>query len=207
MILLDFSQTLTIMDLLEPYDYGEIEAFNPKYMSGFLGEIYSDKAENFDERIKRKVNRDIEKVLDRHLKYYKVVKTIRKEINVEHKGAEFVLLPVWRYVYIYAGKEYEYYINGQSGKVIGKSPISIGKVVAFSSASFLVALIGALLLSFVLYSGMMGVEAYLISALFAFLASGIFMFVTWPRRGKVTTTERTFLATQRMNDVRDILKY
>lgn len=196
-----------IMDLMEPYDYGEMEAFNPKYMSGFLGEIYSDKAENFEERIKKKVSKDIEKVLNRHLKYYKVVRTISKEINVEHKGAEFVLLPVWRYIYAYAGKEYEYYINGQSGKVVGKAPISIGKVVACSGGIFCGVLLGALLVAYMMLSGMMGTETYLISVLFAIFVSAIFMFVTWPKRGKVTTTERTFLATQRMNDTRDILKY
>lgn len=30
------------------------------------------------------------------------------------------MLPVWKYVYRYHGKDLEYYINGQTGKVYGK---------------------------------------------------------------------------------------
>lgn len=191
-----------IMDLMEPYDYGEFEAFNPKYMSGFLGEIYSDEAENFDSRVKHKVDKDIEKVLKKHLSNFKVVSPISKEITIEHKGAEFVLLPVWKYLYSYQGKDYEYYINGQSGKVIGKAPISIGKVAAFSGAVFLAMFLAVCLILL----KMMGTLAYVNAAIVAAIVTAVSLFLTWPKKGKTTTTERTFLASQRMNDTRDILK-
>ena len=190
-----------IMDLLEPFDYGEMEAFNPKYMSGFLGEIYSDKAENFDARVKHKINGDIEKVLKKHLSNFKVVTPISKEITLEHKGAEYVLLPVWKYLYSYQGKNYEYYINGQSGKVIGKAPLSIGKVIATGSVAFL----GMSLVIGLILSKMMVAGAFVNAALISAVITAVYLLLTWPKRGKVTTTERTFLASQRMNDTRDIL--
>lgn len=191
-----------IMDLLEPYDYGEMEAFNPKYMSGFLGEIYSDKAENFDARIKSKVNVDIEKVLKRHLSSFKVVTPISKDITIEHKGSEFVLLPVWKYLYSYQGKDYEYYINGQSGKVIGKAPLSIGKVIATGSVAFFgILLVLGLILSMVTQAG-----AILNATIVAAIVTAVYLVLTWPKKGKVTTTEKTFLASQHMNETRDILK-
>ena len=191
-----------IMDMLEPYDYGEIEHFNPKYMSGFLSEIYSDEAKNFESRVNAKVQKDINRVLAKHLSSFKTVTPIKKEITVEHKGAEYVLLPVWKYLYTYQGKEYEYYINGQSGKVIGKAPLSIGKAVACGSGIFL----GVLLAALLLLSFTLGKEFYVGAVIAALLVTAIYMLVTWPKQGKITTTEKTFLATQRMNDTRDILR-
>lgn len=191
-----------VMDMLEPYDYGEMEYFNPKYLSGFLGEVYSDESKAFESRVNKKVTKDIQKVLAGHLRNFKMVTPIEKKITVEHKGAEFVLLPVWRYLYTYQGKEYVYYINGQSGKVIGKAPFSVGKMVACSSAVFLLALLAAwLILSFMLKGGV-----WVYSPIVAAVVTAIFIILTWPKQGKVTTTEKTFLASQRVHDTRDILK-
>ena len=39
-----------IMDLMEPYDYRQLEAFDPKYMSGFYGEIYNQSAPELEGR-------------------------------------------------------------------------------------------------------------------------------------------------------------
>lgn len=195
-----------IMDMLEPYDYGELEHFNPKYMSGFLSEIYSDEAKNFESRVNEKVQKDINKVLKKHLSSFKMITPVNKEITVEHKGAEYVLLPVWRYLYSYAGKQYEYYINGQSGKVIGKAPVSIGKAVASSSGILLGVLVALLLLiSFVSGKGF-DLSSVIVAAPVAVLATAIYTIVTWPKQGKKTTTERTFLASQHMNVTRDILR-
>ncbi|MBQ8039436.1 MAG: hypothetical protein IJ274_06155, partial [Lachnospiraceae bacterium] len=191
-----------IMDMLEPYDYGELEYFNPKYLSGFLGEVYSDEASKFESRVNEKVTKDIQKILATHLRNFKMVTPIEKKITVQHKGAEFVLLPVWKYLYSYGGKSYEYYINGQSGKVIGKAPLSVGKVIACGSAVFLAVLLAAwMILSFLLGEGV-----WMYSGIAAIIATAIFMLLTWPKQGKITTTEKTFLASQRVHDTRDILK-
>ncbi len=191
-----------IMDMLEPYDYGELEHFNPKYLSGFLAEIYSDEAKEFESRVNQKVAKDIEKVLANHLRNFKMITTIDKKITAEHKGAEYVLLPVWKYLYTYQGKEYVYYINGQSGKVIGKAPFSVGKMIASLGAVFLLVLLAAwLILSLLLGEGVL-IYAPIVAA----VVTAIYMLATWPKQGKITTTEKTFLASQRVHDTRDILK-
>lgn len=190
------------MDMLEPYDYGELECFKPKYMSGFLSEIYSDEAKNFESRVNEKVNADIQKVLDNKLSNFKVITPIAKEITVEHKGAEYVLLPVWKYLYSYGGKDYEYYINGQSGKVIGKAPLSIVKMIACGSMVFL----GTLPVAWLIFLKMIGEGVLVNAVLAAVIVTAVYMLITWPKKEKRTTTERTFLASQRVNDVRDVLR-
>ena len=45
----------------------------------------------------------------------------------------YVLLPVWMITQDYNKAEYTFAMNGQTGKVVGKPPISKGKVMAWFS--------------------------------------------------------------------------
>jgi hypothetical protein len=47
-------------------------------------------------------------------------------------GPGLPLLPVWKYDYTYKGKEYPFYVNGQTGKLVGTAPISKAKVWAYA---------------------------------------------------------------------------
>ena len=58
--------------------------------------------------------------------------TDRKENRVE--DSFFAFLPVWKYIYRYNGKEYPFYVNGQTGKVIGAPPVSLARVFGMSAA-------------------------------------------------------------------------
>ena len=42
---------------------------------------------------------------------------------------KYLLLPVWISSYKYKDKVYQFMVNGQTGKVSGKTPISIPKVI------------------------------------------------------------------------------
>ncbi len=41
----------------------------------------------------------------------------------------YTMLPVWFMTYMYGGKKYFYAINGQTGKVAGIIPVSVGKLI------------------------------------------------------------------------------
>ncbi len=47
-------------------------------------------------------------------------------------------MPVWQYLYRYKGEVYQYHVNGQTGKVIGTTPVSMGKVLGYSASVFAV---------------------------------------------------------------------
>lgn len=117
------------MDLMEPYEYEKLEAFDPKYMSGFFGEIYNDTADKFEERAKNKAKDSMTALLQGSVSGYSSVSFSENTVDLKKGGeTEFVLFPVWKYSYEYGGKLYDYYINGQNGKVIGETPVSKGKV-------------------------------------------------------------------------------
>ena len=48
------------MDFMEPYNYKALEAFQKKYLSGFLGEMYNEQASHFENRAVDKIKSDSE---------------------------------------------------------------------------------------------------------------------------------------------------
>ena len=54
---------------------------------------------------------------------YAFVRPFLEEKDNHLESARFALLPVWKYLYRYNGKGYPFYVNGQTGKVIGAPPI------------------------------------------------------------------------------------
>lgn len=140
-----------IMDLIEPFQYGQMEAFKPEYMSGFYGEKYNMNFAVVESRVKQKLQRDVENMMKESYAGYSSVKTVSQNINVKNSEVNYGLLPVWKYIYKYKEKEYPFYVNGQTGKIVGMAPISKGKVWAYAGTLWAVL---TLMLTFV--NGILG---------------------------------------------------
>ena len=125
-----------IMDLMEPYGYQMLQGFQPKYMSGFYGEIYNQGAPELEGRAQMKARGASEELMQRSLTGYNTVKPYRKDLNLQRNGVNYALMPVWQYLYSYRGKTYQFHVNGQTGKVIGTTPVSMGKVFAYGASVF-----------------------------------------------------------------------
>lgn len=124
------------MDLMEPYAYQELEQFDPKYMSGFFGEIYNQSASQLEERAQRKVRNASEQLMNQSIMGYDSVKPIRKNLNTNRDNARYALMPIWMYLYQYRGKTWRFHVNGQTGKVVGKTPVSKEKVILYGFSVF-----------------------------------------------------------------------
>lgn len=124
----------SIMDLMEPYDYKMLEGFKPEYMSGFYAEKYNMPAETNLDRARQKMTEDTAQLLADTYKGYASVRQLRRNINVQGSSHEYGLLPVWKYIYHYQGKDYPFYVNGQTGKIVGTAPLSKGKVWAYAGS-------------------------------------------------------------------------
>lgn len=138
-----------VMDLLEPFEYKDLMSFEPKYLSGFFGEIYNAPASSYADRAKEKVHESAEVLLRDSYGGYTGVITEVKNHNIMDKGNDFTLLPVWVYAYKYRDKIYNFYVNGQTGKVIGQTPVSKAKVLIYGATVGLLTL-AALLLIFMI---------------------------------------------------------
>lgn len=128
-----------IMDIMEPYEYQELEEFQAKYMSGFEAETFNQPPDQLEPRAKQKAEKDTRAWLQSSMTGYSTLTPTRQEILHHPTAREFAMMPVWRYVYRYHNTDYEYYINGQTGKVYGKQPRSTGRIL-FSGTALLAGL-------------------------------------------------------------------
>lgn len=122
-----------IMDLMEPYNYTQLINFDPKFMSGFYSEKYNMTADVVESRAKKKMTDDSNALVKETYSGYNNVRQQRSDISIRRAVQSYGLLPVWRYIYRYKDEYYPFYINGQTGKIVGKMPISIPKVLAYSA--------------------------------------------------------------------------
>ena len=134
------------MDLIEPYDYQALENFQMKYMSGFMAEMYNQGADQLEPRAHRKAELDTEDLMRQSIAGYSSVTPEQRNMLVNQRAVDYALMPVWVYEYAYRGEPYLFYVNGQTGKVIGKMPISKPKVIGYTASVFgYVAVIGQLI--------------------------------------------------------------
>lgn len=134
------------MDLVEPYDYQALEIFQMKYMSGFIAEMYNQGSDQLEPRAHRKAERDTEDLMRQTIAGYSSVTPEFRNMNVRQKAVDYALMPVWVYEYAFGGEIYTFYVNGQTGKIIGKMPISKPKAVGYTASVFgFVMIIGQLI--------------------------------------------------------------
>lgn len=126
----------SVMDLMEPYEYKALVDFEDKYMSGFLAEKYSDDKEILSNRARQKARDDSKALLRETLNGYATLSQINENIDLQQRAEQYVLLPVWVYEFEYRGKKYTYHVNGQTGKVIGHTPVAYPKLFAYTAAVF-----------------------------------------------------------------------
>jgi len=122
-----------LMDMLEPYDYGNLKEFKMPYLAGYIAEKYNFTDEELLSRVKQKVQPFIDSYVQSTINGYATVNYKQKEIQTAQKNAQYVLLPVWMFYYDFDGEEHIFAMNGQTGKVVGKPPLSKGKMTAWFS--------------------------------------------------------------------------
>ena len=125
-----------IMDLMEPYEYQALENFTARYMSGYEAERVNFAEDELRERVETKARGDSEELLDGTINGYTTCIPVHKDISLSKTKAYFALLPVWVYRYPFRGEEYIYYVNGQTGKVIGKTPTDLKTAILYSGTVF-----------------------------------------------------------------------
>lgn len=126
-----------LMSAIEPFDYSKLSDFNPAYMAGFYAEEYDEGAEVKIAEAKERSRRALEAEAKNNAGPYMeklVTSYTPKYENVESK---YAMLPVWLFNVDYKDKLYQFAVNGETGKVAGKLPMSKAKLAAAAGGSFI----------------------------------------------------------------------
>lgn len=128
-----------LMNLIEPYDYSKMVDFSMAYLSGFLAEKYDEDSDAVFPRIEQRL-REYGIALTRDtITGYTSVVSVCANVECSDISSNYALLPVWMMNYKYKDREYTFAINGQTGRMVGKLPVSIPKMLITFGAVAIVA--------------------------------------------------------------------
>lgn len=143
------SQGLTqnFVERIYPFELKDVVNYDSRYMLGHDSEVYQrDVHEGFDvasdimdAEIRSAIVRRIPGDTYRNLH----VNTRKSAITFKH-----ILLPIWIAAYKYNGKLFQFLVNGQTGKISGKKPVSFWKV-----AMLVLVILGAIAGAYLAFGG------------------------------------------------------
>ena len=116
------------MDSIEPFDYREMQTFDPSYLAGYTAEKYDVDAEKCKPRALKRVKKTAEKKFQTTVVNYDSVTTICSSIKIKNASVSYALFPVWVLNTKYDNEKYIFMMNGQTGKMAGKLPVDEGKL-------------------------------------------------------------------------------
>ena len=183
-----------MMDLLAPFDTKESMPYDSRYMSGFYSEQYNQSADQLRPRAESQVEHfgrsmcHDEAQSGSHGRYNR---TENENLKVQYNdvSAHYGLMPVWKYDYTYKDQPYPFYINGQTGKIVGTAPVDPKRVWTFAAIVTLVAIAIGVGLSFMLdFNFLLPVVVGLIIGLIVGFTN------MHPAAGKVTVNSATYVA-------------
>lgn len=116
---------------IEPFDTNNAIEYKPEYVSGFVSERYSIGLKSAWEKAKEFIKTKLRSAIGSKIKNEKSADSVRNLVmDTAFMGVtyKYLMLPVWISSFKYNGKVYQFYVNGQTGKVGGNAPISPYKV-------------------------------------------------------------------------------
>ncbi|MDO4976668.1 MAG: hypothetical protein Q4E53_05330, partial [Eubacteriales bacterium] len=125
----------SISETLEPYSYKDRIHFNPAYVAGFFSDIQDVESEKYEkdamelvaEHTFQKVKLQVLNTFKEFLEDPKKGRFTEK-IPTELKETDNTLIPVWFLSYRKGNRVAYATVNGETGKVVSDTPISIPKV-------------------------------------------------------------------------------
>lgn len=125
------------LNMILPYDTNNSFVYDNRYIIGHNAEHYS-----IDLKEGWKIGKDIiEDTIKREIlrKYhYDVVDYLKIMPNYYQSKYKYVILPIWICHYSFRKKDFRFIVNGENGKVYGKTPISIFKVLLLVTLGILI---------------------------------------------------------------------
>lgn len=140
------SQNLSNLRAIEPFDTKDNKAYKPDYLAGFTAERYSLGLKDAWEKAKIQIRSTIESGISSKISSeHRADHTRNIHFNTQYANItyKYLMLPVWVSAFKFNGKTYQFMVNGQSGRVGGKYPVSpIRVAVAILIVIAIFALIG-----------------------------------------------------------------
>ena len=121
----------SMMQALEPFNFGQIKPFSMAYLSGYLAERYDESARDLAARVHQRIESTSRMLLRDTVAGYTNVSPGNCSVSMRSERADYAMLPVWLLNTKYKGETYHLAMNGQTGKMVGRLPMSKGRLAAW----------------------------------------------------------------------------
>ena len=115
-----------MMESLEPYDTSKAVRFKKAYLSGYFADRYDVSAEESVSRANERVRQSTIDAFSSTTSGYTGVTSAGSSIRLHNARAKYALLPVWILNTSWRGQNYQFAMNGQTGKFVGNLPTDKG---------------------------------------------------------------------------------
>ncbi len=112
---------------VKPYHLAALKRYEPRFLAGWTNEEYTVDRQDAESicraEFARQEQQNVASFLpgDTH-------RNLRVETQFSNVHSDLILLPVYLLSYRYRGKLYQFLLNGQTGKAVGRKPVSWWKV-------------------------------------------------------------------------------
>lgn len=132
LVLASTNHDKSMLRKLEPFDTEKNKSYKPEYIAGFIAERYSIgikdawkiAKKSIKQKLKEKISTKIE--VEHHADH---VRDLTLDVAYDNITYKYLLLPIWTSNFKYNDKVYQFMVNGQTGKVAGKTPLSVPKII------------------------------------------------------------------------------
>ena len=144
-----------LMEAIEPFNFQNMIPYDYNYIPGFYADRYDQDAKGLAWRATQRGVSGMDQVIKGSIgKKYDRYLITKNRSTITSMEANYALLPVWFMSYKYHNKMHYFAMNGQTGEVAGKVPVSTVKKTAFF---FIVLAIAAVIARFILGIVMRGI--------------------------------------------------
>ena len=116
-----------IMDSVEPFKFDGLKDFNMMYLPGFLAEKFDVEGDDDLERAEKRVIATAKQKTQETVKHNEVHEK-RGNFDVNYTKKKYAMLPVWYLTTNWNGKQWNFAMNGQTGKFTGDLPVDYTKL-------------------------------------------------------------------------------
>ena len=115
-----------VMESLEPFDTSKAVPFKKAYLTGYFADRYDVSAADSVGRANERVKNSTVQAFSQTTGGYAGVSCCGSNIRLHNARAKYALLPVWILNTSWHGKNYQFAMNGQTGKFVGDLPTDNG---------------------------------------------------------------------------------
>lgn len=125
--------------------------FSMPYLLGFEAKKRDVERSSLTNEVRERMNRYAKTILSDSVNGYNHFSVENCNVSVKSSHWEYTFMPIWMLTYTNKnGKVYTYAMNGYTGKVYGRVPVSVAKLLGFGAALF-----AALCGTFILIGGLL----------------------------------------------------